>query len=145
MAAHGLLLTAIALTLHYAWEVIQCPIFFVHPDGDVGSLAMLRATTGDLGATWLVQLSLALVTRRWTWSLEQWGVREWVLIEGLAIAMSVSVEFWALGSGQWSYTDGSPRFPGTPISVVPVAQFMILIPATFLLSKRLLRALLFRG
>ena len=61
------------------------------------------------------------------------------MLLGVALALSASVESWALATSRWAYTNINPRVPGTPISVLPVAQLLLLFPLTFWLSRKVIR------
>jgi hypothetical protein len=136
---HALCITAIAFALNYLWEIAQCSRFFVHGDGGATRFAMLSATLGDVFMTWVVQVVLAIMTRRWLWLLDKWRWQQWAVFLGMALTMSLLVESVALAALRWSYTDINPRIPGTSISILPVFQLGVLLPATFGLSRRFLR------
>lgn len=128
------LLSAIAFVLHLAWENAQCVAFFVHATSAPTQVDMMRATAGDVAMTWLAYAAVALVTRRRNWPFDRWAWREWVTLAGVALAMSVAFERFAIASGRWSYTANNPRIPGTDVSVLPVAQLLLLFPMTFWLA-----------
>jgi len=118
---------------------MQCPWFFIHRGGNAGQNAIVIATLGDVVLTWIAQGLGAVVSGRWLWLLKPWRWRQWAVLIGVALALSVFVESWALATSRWAYTDINPRVPGTPISVLPVAQLLLLFPLTFWLSRRLIR------
>jgi len=136
---HACSVTGIAFVLNYLWENIQCPLFFIHRGGNAGQIAMVVATLGDVAMTWMAHGLVAAVSRRWLWLLEPWRWRQWAVLLGAALAMSGFVESWALATSRWAYTAINPRVPGTPISVLPVAQLVLLFPLTFWLSGKLIR------
>ncbi len=136
---HACSLTGSAFVLNYVWENLQCPWFFIHRGGNTGQFVMVVATLGDVALTWVAQGLLAIVTRRWLWLLGPWRWRQWATLLSVAVALSVFVEWWALATSRWAYTTINPRVPGTPISVLPVAQLLLLFPLTFGLSRQLIR------
>lgn len=138
-AWHALYLTLVAFALHYAWESVQCPLFFVHPDSSGMALAMVRAALGDVAMTWVVQAVVAAVSGRWLWLLGRRTGRQWALLLAMGLAMSISFEYFALATGRWSYTPITPLVPGTRISIVPLAQLLVLFPLSFKLTQVLLR------
>ena len=140
LVIHACVVTGSAFVLNYLWENIQCPWFFIHRGGNPGQIAMVFATLGDVAMTWMAQGVVAAVSRRWLWLLEPWRWRQWVTLLGAALALSVFVESWALATSRWAYTAINPRVPGTPISVLPVAQLLLLFPLTFGLSRKLIRS-----
>jgi len=142
LVIHACAVTGSAFVLNYLWENLQCPWFFIHRGGNAGQTAMLYATLGDVVLTWMAQGLVAAVSRRWLWLLGSWRWQQWVTLLGSALALSVFVESWALATSRWAYTDINPRVPGTPVSVLPVAQLLLLFPLTFWLSRKLIRYVL---
>jgi len=136
---HACSVTGMAFGLNYLWENLHCPWFFIHRGGNPGQLAMVVATLGDVAMTWIAQGVVAAVSRRWLWLLEPWRRRQWTVLLGTALVLSGFVESWALANSLWGYTDINPLVPGTPISVLPVAQLLLLFPLTFGLSRKLIR------
>lgn len=139
IALHAFFVTGIAFCLNYLWETIQCPRFFIHLDGEATPSGMVIATLGDVAMTWFAQAVVAIFSRRWLWLLERWRWQQWTLLLAVALVSSFLVEYWALDSERWAYTNINPRIPGTPISALPVAQLVLLFPLTFGLSRLLLR------
>ena len=137
---HVFFVTGIAFGLNYLWETMQCSRFFIHLDGKATPSAMVIATLGDVAMTWFAQVVVAAVSRRWLWLLERWRWPQGTLLLVVAVVLSVLVEYWALGSARWAYTDINPRIPGTAISALPVAQLVLLFPLTFGLTRLLLRS-----
>ncbi|MEO7799370.1 MAG: hypothetical protein ABIY47_16770 [Opitutaceae bacterium] len=136
---HGCAITGSAFGLNYLWENAQCSWFFIHRGGGIGQLAMVVATLGDVAMTWIAQGLVAAVSRRWLWLLGPWHWRQWLVLLGAALGLSVLVESWALATSQWAYTAINPLVPGTPISALPLAQLLLLFPSTFGLSRQLIR------
>jgi len=136
---HACFVTGSAFVLNYLWENMECPWFFIHQGRNTGQIAMVFATLGDVAMTWVAQGLVAAVSRRWLWLLGPWHWPQWAVLLGGALALSVFVESWALATARWSYTDINLRVPGTPISVLPVAQLLLMFPLTFGLSRQLIR------
>ena len=67
-ARHARYLTLIAFVLHYVWEHVQRPLFFVHPDSSGMALAVVRAALGDVAMTWVAHAVVAAGSGRWLWS-----------------------------------------------------------------------------
>jgi hypothetical protein len=134
---HAFSITGTAFVLNYLWENIQCSWFFIHRGGNTGQIAMVLATLGDVAMTWMAQGAVAAFSRRWLWLLGTWHWLQWAVLLGAALVLSVFVESWALATSRWAYTAINPRVPGTPISVLPVAQLLLLFPLTFGLSRKL--------
>ena len=139
LVIHACALTGSAFVLNYLWENIQCPWFFIHRGGNGGQIAMIVATLGDVVLTWMAQGTVAVVSKRWLWLLGPWRWQQWVTLLGTGLAFSFFVESWALATSRWAYTDINPLVPGTPISVLPVAQLLLVFPVTFWLSRKFIR------
>ena len=137
--AHGLILSACAFFPHLVWEYVQCTLFFVHKGLPPTQTAMVIATLGDVLLTWIAYAAVAVVSGRWMWILERWKTRQWATIFAAALALSLFVEWRALSSGRWGYTELAPIIPGTTISVIPVLQLIILFPLSFHLTRYWLR------
>ena len=134
-----LVVSGTAFLLHFVWEWLQCPLFFVHRQSPPTLRAMLVATLGDMFLTWIAQLVMALVTRRWFWALRPWSRAETLSLISCGVVLGVGTEYWALATGRWAYTEMNPLVPGTGISALPVAQLVVLFPLTFWLTRRVLR------
>ena len=132
--------SAVAFALHYAWENAQCSAFYVHVSENPMQLDMVLATLGDVVMTWIAFAAAALVTGSWHWPFGRWDRRVWGALVGAAFVMSVAVERFAVTSGRWSYTAINPLIPGTGVSILPVAQLVVLFPLTFWLAIRISRA-----
>ncbi len=132
-------LSITAFALHFAWENAQCIAFFVHASKAPTQVDMVRATLGDLAMTWLAYVTVALATRHWNWPFRRWAWMEWGTLVGSALIVSVAVERLAIASGRWSYTANNPLIPGTGVSVLPVAQLLLLLPLSFWLTAFIVR------
>jgi hypothetical protein len=100
---------------------------------------MVLATLGDVAMTWIAQGLVAVVSKRWLWVLGPWRFRQWAMLLVAALALSFLVESWAMATSRWTYTVINPRVPGMSISVLPVAQMLLLFPLTFGLSRKIVR------
>ena len=129
-----LALVLISFPMHFVWEWLQCQPYFVHRLAPATPLSMLIAALGDLVITLLAYGALASI-HGWKWPLRPWSVGIWIALLGLALTISVSVEVYALHTGRWAYTDAAPRLPGTPVSVLPVGQLLILLPLSFRIAR----------
>ena len=131
---YALTLTATAFLTHYVWERLHCPLF-VHPPGNPAlSLVMIQATLGDVGLTWIAQLSMAAATSRWMWPRGA-GRRTWGTLLALSVGMALAIEWYALATGRWSYAPANPLIPALDLSILPVAQLAILFPVSFAAAR----------
>jgi hypothetical protein len=51
-----------------------------------------------------------------------------------AIGLSLLLEWHALETGRWGYTDAAILLPGTSVSALPVLQLVLLFPLSFALA-----------
>lgn len=134
-----IVVSAIAFVLHLVWENMQCSQF-IHINSPPSQLAMIVASLGDVALTWLAFLGVAVVSRDLKWySNENWATIQIICIQAEAVAISIFVEYFALQTNRWSYTDSNPLIPGLDISILPVLQLMILLPVTFILARFTIR------
>ncbi len=124
--------TLLAFALHFVWEVIQCRLFFIHLELPPTWGAMLFATVGDVAMTLFAYCVVAVGARDARWFLRRpWRLSAVTLLELSAAVLAVAVERMGLDMGRWSYRAGAPMLPMVGISLIPVAQLMLLFPATF--------------
>ena len=134
-------ISVIAFVLHFIWERAQCPLFFIHRGSPSTELAMLIATLGDVVLTWVGYITVAALSRNVSWYKSDWNALQKFALTGVAILLGLVIEWSALQSGRWEYTDKNPLIPGTIISVLPILQLVFLFPATFGLASFLIMAM----
>jgi hypothetical protein len=135
------LTSAVAFALQYVWENVQCSAFFVHASPSATPFDMVQATLGDVVMTWIAYAAVAVAVGRWDWPLGRGGWLHWGTLVGAGLAMSIAVERYALATGRWSYTANNPRIPFLDVSLLPVAQMVLLLPATFWIAAWFTRRL----
>jgi hypothetical protein len=133
---HAALLSLIAFAMHLVWEVVQCPILFVHGTYDGTWKGMTVAALGDVGITWLIYVGVAAVSRRWRWEKGVWRMRHWVTLLVTALMIGAAVEWRGLHSGAWQYNASMPIVPGIGIGVVPLVQMIVLTPVVIAMTAR---------
>jgi hypothetical protein len=132
-------LGGISFALHFAWESIQCPLFFVHERIPPTWGRMIRATMGDIVLTGIAWLAVSLASRDALWFLGRWRWVHWAALISVGLALSILIEIYALRTERWSYAAEAPLLPGTEICLVPVVQLLVLLPASFALTRGALR------
>lgn len=132
---HAAILSVIAFLLHFAWENVQCPLFFVHGSYDATWRGMTTATLGDVVITWALYSFIAAARRDWRWPAAGWKLRDWVLFAVVALLIGFAIELRALGQDRWAYRVGTPLVPGTRVSVIPLLQLLLLTPVVIQLSE----------
>ncbi len=101
---------------------------------------MTVAALGDVVMTWVIYGAVAAASRAWRWPASGWRRRQWLTMAVAAVTVATVVEGRAILTGRWSYLPITPLFPGTPISIVPVLQVLVLSPAIFAIAEALERA-----
>jgi hypothetical protein len=132
---HAATLSVIAFLLHFAWENVQCPLFFVHGTYEATWRGMTTATLGDVVITWALYSCIAAARRDWRWPAAGWKFRDWGLFVALALLIGFAIELRALGQDRWVYRVGTPLVPGTRVSIIPLLQLLLLTPAVVQLSE----------
>jgi hypothetical protein len=132
---HAVYLSTISFVLHFGWESIQCPFFYVHGSYDVSWMGRVRASLGDVMITWAIFSVVAVVSMRWRWDSEQWYSRQWIGLTCTALALGASVEVRALETGRWMYEPAMPILPRPEVGLVPLLQLLVLSPVCIRLSE----------
>jgi hypothetical protein len=65
-------------------------------------------------------------------------------MELFAFSFAVAVEKYALATGRWRYTAINPLIPLLKVSLLPVAQLMILTPVSVYMTVAIIRRLKLR-
>lgn len=126
-----------AFALHFAWELIQCRLFFVHLALPPTWFGMLVATLGDIVLTFIAYGLVAISARDVCWYQKRpWPLLTWLILELVALTLSVAVERSGLELGRWAYRENAPMLPAFNVSLVPVLQLMILFPLTFTVARK---------
>lgn len=130
-------LLAIALPLHFAWEMLQMPAFTRLPESLLVATAWCAvATLGD-GALILTVFFIAaalFADRRWFAPPRR---RRYATAVVIGMLLNVAVEsLLARGFGLWGYAAWHPIVPVVNVGVLAVLQPVVLFPLTFQLLAR---------
>ncbi len=134
---HVVVLSGLAFLFHFAWESIQCTIFFVHGSFDASWWGMLVAALGDIGLTWVIYIIVAMISRRWRWAHRPWRPLQLFTFILTALALGIAVELRALDEGRWRYTSLAPLVPLLGVSIVPLLQVLLLTPLIVKIAERI--------
>lgn len=124
----------ISFILQYGWEYLQCGIFF---NMNTNSPFMLIAVFSDVAITLFLYAILAIVNKDWNWLSKSLDTKDYTIIILYALLTSFYFEINAISTGRWSYSGNMPILLNTGIGIVPVLQLLILLPVTFIVSKKL--------
>lgn len=133
-----LLVSIFSFVLQFMWELAQCIPFFVHLAEAPTIRGMVRAALGDVLLTLLAFGVTWILSKDKNWILKPWSWKIWVGLIGSAVVLSMSVELFALKMKHWKYTEINPTLPYLDVSIVPIAQLIILFPLSFWLTKKTL-------
>ncbi|MBA3520493.1 MAG: cytochrome c biogenesis protein CcdA, partial [Rhizobiales bacterium] len=128
------LLSVFAFLLNFVWEFLQAPFFEAVPNVPhwEGVKLCSIATLGDaaimLFAFWCV--AAAAQTRAWILSPRR---RHLAGFAGVGVAITIGLEWSALVTGRWQYSEAMPVIPFLEIGLVPILQwiFVPLVTAWF--------------
>jgi hypothetical protein len=128
-------LTIIVFLLNLFWEYGQCGLFFIHLNLPPTHAAMLQVTLGDVLLAYIAWFVVSVCANDWYWFARPvWSRRCMPILLGIAVIVSVLIEWHALKSNRWSYTDIAPLVFGR-ISLLPVLQLVILFPLSLVLTR----------
>lgn len=120
-------LTLLSFGLHFVWENLQAPLYIGYTGVLEHMQICLYATFGDVFITLGLYGAVALLRRNWFWPREAtwttWGL---LLLAGGFVA--VLIEFHALSTGRWYYTDAMPLLPLVHVGFFPTLQLVVLPP-----------------
>lgn len=136
---NSIAVATVAAPLQFAWEYLQCGIFYNMEASIQHSYLMLSATFGDINMTVVLYFLLSFVNMDLDWITKNWEPKEYVIMALYALFLSFYFESHALHTGRWSYSEAMPLFLNTNIGLMPVIQLLILFPITFFISRIILK------
>lgn len=118
----------LTLTLHYAWEMGQAPLFtnFANAGWSDHAIPCFRAALGDLLIAFCAYALAALVFWQPMWPFIARWHRPFAVCLGVGLTITIAFEYYALRTNRWDYTDGMPTVIGAGLS--PLAQWLA-VPA----------------
>lgn len=125
-------LASAAFVLNWPWEMAQMSTYaeMVGQPWLATAPICTVATLGDVAITAAVYGIGALACAQVRWgTVPRWNVYATAALLGAGFA--VAVEWWALGSGRWSYNEHMPRVPLVGVGLWPFLQLTLLVPAAF--------------
>src|SRR6266852_4557194 len=113
----------VAFGMNWAWEMAQMPAYTemaTSPWWQTLPVCTV-ATLGDAALTMAIYGLGALAAGRLDWGLNpRWNVYATAAI--LSAGCAVAIEWWAVGSGRWSYDDRMPIVPLVKVGLLPLLQ-----------------------
>ncbi|GAA0178297.1 hypothetical protein SH2C18_13720 [Clostridium sediminicola] len=130
-----IIITIISFIFHSIWEYWACTIFYGMDTTVLTSPLMWSAIFGDIMTTIILYLLLSLTNKSFNWIINKWQLKEYIIIILYSLFLSFYFEISALYTGRWSYSNNMPLLPSTNIGIIPVIQFLILLPLTLYITK----------
>jgi hypothetical protein len=122
-------LVVTAFGLNWLWEVLQMPAYADMAGRPPYAVALLHIVPalGDVALTLAVYGMGALAAGDPRWGMKgRWNVYATAGLLGGACA--VAIEWKALASGRWSYSDRMPVVPLLDVGLWPLLQLTLLVP-----------------
>jgi hypothetical protein len=122
----------VAALVNYIWELAQAPLYvgLKSYSAEVFWHCFI-ASLGDGVMVLLIYLAGWILLRRSDW-FERPGVSGYVVMLSTGFLLSLLVEWAGLHLlGRWRYTDRMPLLPVLGISIVPIAQMLVIPPLIF--------------
>jgi len=133
-----IIISTTALLFHLAWEYLQCGPFFIHINLVPTHFDMLITSLGDVVITMIAYFTISWLSKSFHWITKAWDRWHWYVMISMALIISFSIELFAIRTNRWAYTEITPLAFGQ-ISLLPVAQLLILFPVTFYFSKKIIQ------
>ena len=129
----NLLVAFIALILNGIWEYSVCAVYY---DNEVVTdmlRLMVEATLGDVIVTVLLFNTLLIFHRNKDLLI---GKAEYVSLAIAGILGAFYFENRALSVNRWAYSESMGLLFGTGVGVLPVLQFILLIPGAIMIAQK---------
>jgi hypothetical protein len=130
------ILIIVSAVLNGLWEYGQCGIFYTI--NGIVSFENYNLLIGriilDIGMTLFIFLFLSIINIEWKWFIN-WDIKDTFVILTLSLLFSFYIEVNSLFIGRWGYSTNMPLLPGTNIGLVPIIQWLILIPLSIFITK----------
>lgn len=119
---------AVALFLHFAWEMWQIPFYRNMTDATHGEVVWLctRAALGDAVMALIAYSVAAIMARRMDWFMMiETGPALVYFATGLLLTVLLEYRATVI-TGAWAYSEWMPRIPVTNTGIVPLVQWLVL-------------------
>lgn len=123
--------------LHLGWETSHVGLYGGYEDLTTVPIT-LWATIGDVVYTFIAFSFVAVIKRNPDWLEGADGI-DFGVVSFIGFCIALFVEYKALALDRWYYLDAMPIIPALHVGLSPVVQMTLLLPASFYLSKELVR------
>lgn len=123
-----------AFLLNWPWEMFQMSAYVETAGRSWGETALTCAiaSLGDAMITLLVYAAAALIAGRFRWPPKV-GWRVGLLAAPLGALVALMIEWAALSTNRWSYTERMPKAYG--VGLWPVLQLTLIVPVAMWLAS----------
>ncbi len=126
-------ITVYSFIFHFAWEMLQMPLFLNMSLGWQSTLFCTLASVADTIMVLLIYYGFASLYKNCWWMIRPTPYRLMVLVL-TGGAGAVLAELHHINLGTWSYLTRMPIIPGLKVGLVPVLQFMLLPGVIYFLA-----------
>ena len=123
------LLFLFAFFINIVWEEFHSLLYVHYKGGEITHFILLRASLAD-GFFIVALFALAFFLKR-TW-----------LFPIFAVCLAVSIEWWALGTLRWAYSEAMPIIPFLQTGLTPTIQLALTGTCTYVMSLKMYRRFL---
>ena len=132
---HIIILILVAFILHLVWENAQAPLFQGYVSFPQHFPMCLMGTLGDVVITLAIYGVVALLKNDFAWIMSI-GKTDIIALAIIGFFVAVGIEWHAMLSGRWAYTDAMPIIPYLQVGLAPVVQMIILLPSSIYIAAR---------
>lgn len=118
----------VAFILNLIWENLHSVLYDNYKGGEITQFILFRATLSD--AIYIIFMTLPFII------FPNLKNKAWLIII-LGFIISISIEYYALGTGRWAYNSLMPLVPFLQIGLTPTIQLGLLGYLSFLLTEKL--------
>ncbi|MDO8430725.1 MAG: hypothetical protein Q7S72_01940, partial [Candidatus Taylorbacteria bacterium] len=108
-----ILIFIISFFLNFIWENLHSLLYANYMGRPITEFILLHATLGDVVMIMIISLPFLF--------LPFFKKYDWLIIP-IGIIISISIEWYALGVGRWSYNEFMPIIPLLGVGLTPVLQ-----------------------
>ena len=126
-------ITICSFILHFAWEMLQMPLYNKMLLGWKSTLFCALASAADTIMVLLIYYGFALLYKNNWWMTRPRFYRLLILVIAGGAGAALG-ELRHINLGTWSYSKQMPMIPGLKVGLVPVLQFMLLPGVIYFLA-----------
>lgn len=135
-----LVLIVVSFALNGIWEYGQFGIFYsVNGEVSFNNYDLLtNRIVLDIIITLIMFAIMTVINLDWKWFLN-WDYKDTFIMIFFSIMSSFYLEVNSLFIGRWTYSNQMPILIGTEVGIIPIIQWMIILPLSIYITKWLLK------